>query len=307
LIKGNNKVSDYYKILEVEKGASDEEIKKSYRKLALKHHPDRNLGDPKAEEQFKKISEAYAVLSDTQKRQEYDAYGQSGFNKRYSSEDIFRGTDFRSVFNEFDLGGDNIFSRMFGGGFGGGGGSPFGGGQQQARKGQDVEYKVSIGFHEAYNGGERQVSFKLQDGTVRDIKIRIPPGVKTGSRLRVAGKGAPGPGPGQEGDLYLIIDVAGHPTFKRVEDSIEAPLAIKLSEALLGCSTDIETMDGTRRIKVPGGVKPGTKIRLKGLGFPNQGKSGTRGDFFAVVEYALPETLSPEQRQAVTELQEAGL
>ncbi len=302
-------VSDYYKILGVEKSASEDDIKKAYRKLALKYHPDRNQGDTKAEEKFKEISEAYAVLSDTQKRQEYDAFGQTGFNQRYSAEDIFRGTDFRSAFNDFDFGGDNIFSRVFGGFAGGGGGfgggSPFGGGAQ-ARKGQDVEYKVTVGFHEAYHGGERAVSFKLRDGTSRDIKVRIPPGVKSGGRLRVAGKGAPGPS-GQNGDLFIIVDVAPHPTFKRVDDAIEAPLVIKLSEALLGCSTDVETVEGARRIKVPAGVKPGTKIRLKGLGFPITGKAGAQGDFFAVIEYAVPDTLSAKQKEVVAELAEAGL
>ncbi len=302
-------MADYYKVLGVERGASKDEIKKAYRKLAHKYHPDRNQDNKEAEEKFKGISEAYAVLSDDKKRQEYDTFGQSGFNQRYSAEDIFKGTDFGSVFNEFDLGGD-IFSRIFGGGFGGGGfggGPGFGRGFGGQMKGQDVEYKLEIPFNEAFHGGERQVSFRLSDGTSRNLKVKIPAGVKEGGKLRVSGKGAPSPMQGgPAGDLFIVISVSPHQLYKRVDDHIESPLPLKISEALLGCSVEVETMDGIKKVKVPAGVKPGTKIRLRGLGMPKHGSSN-RGDFFAVVEYLLPKEFSNKQKQVIEEMREAGL
>lgn len=323
-------VADYYKVLEVEKNASADAIKKSYRKLALKYHPDRNK-EKDAESKFKEISEAYAVLSDDTKRKQYDSFGDAQFHKQYSSEDIFRGTDFSSIFTDFDLGGgggsgfETIFSRMFGGGgggagsFGGGGfrrggpgggfgGQPgFGGPGGQARPpGQDVEYKLTIGFHESFTGGERQISYRLGDGTSHELKVKIPAGVKDGGRLRIGGKGAPSAYGGAPGDLLVAIDVAEHPRLKRVDSDVEVAMPLKISEALLGCSKDIETLEGLKKIKVPAGVKPGTKIRLKGLGFPTPGKAG-RGDLYAVADLSVPDKLSKQQQTAVEALQEVDL
>jgi len=304
-------VADYYKTLEVERGASDEAIKKSYRKLALKYHPDRNK-DKGAEEKFKSISEAYAVLSDPAKKKQYDAFGDERFHKQYSQEDIFRGTDFSSIFREFDLGGGggaggfgDIFGRMFSGG-GGGFSQGFGGGGfgQQMPKGQDVEVNLTIGFHEAFNGGERQVSFKLSDGTERDLKVRIPKGARDGAKLRIAGQGAgvdPRYGGGENGDLLIVLHVVPHPKMKRHGNDLELALPLKISEALLGSSRDVETMDGVKKVKIPHGVRPGTKVRLKGLGFPIPGKA-MRGDFYVVIDFDVPEELSAEQRQAVENL-----
>jgi curved DNA-binding protein len=304
-------VSNYYDILGVQKGASDDEIKKAYRKLALKYHPDRNQGDKVAEEKFKSISEAYAVLSDAEKRKKYDMFGESGFHQQYSTEDIFRGTDFSKIFSEFGFGGDpgNIFSSIFGGGFGGGprGAGGFGGGFRTGpMRGQDLEYEMTIGFMEAYQGTERQIRFRTSDGTERELRVRIPPGASDGSRLRVAGKGAPGPGGGPAGDLYVVIKMSAHPEFQRVGDDIETPVKLKISAALLGTSSEVQTPQGPKRIKIPAGVRPGTKIRLKGLGFPRRG-GAERGDLHAVVEYEIPDQLTDAQRQAISTLQEVNL
>lgn len=307
-------MSDYYKVLGVERGADMDAIKKSYRKLALKYHPDRNKGDKKAEEKFKEISEAYAVLSDDEKRKQYDSYGDDRFHQQYSQEDIFRSTDFNSVFNEFDLGGlDGIFGRIFGGGaqgfegFSGARSGAFGGRgfRGGVGKGQDVEYPLTISFQEAFSGGERQISYRLSDGTSHQMKVRIPKGAKDGGKLRVAGKGMPSPG-GTPGDLMVVIEVAPHPTMARDGDDIETRVPLKISEALLGTSREVETMDGVKKVKIPAGVKPGTKVRLKGLGFPHTG-GAERGDFYVIVDLAIPGNLTQSQKTAVEALQSVDL
>ncbi|MCX6104395.1 MAG: J domain-containing protein [Proteobacteria bacterium] len=312
-------LSDYYKTLGLSKGASGDEIKKSYRKLALQHHPDRNKGDKASEDKFKEISEAYAVLSDDEKRKQYDSFGDSRFHQQYSQEDIFRNTDFGSVFQDFDMssggGLDGIFSRIFGGAaagggspFGGAGGGRAGGGGRGGRqvKGQDVEFPLQIGFAEAFSGGERAVNFRLSDGTERSLKVRLPKGAKDGGRLRVAGMGAPSPYGGQAGDLFVILQVAPHPFFTRDGDDLITHVPLKISEALLGTARDVETMDGFKRVKIPAGVKPGTKVRLRGLGFPHTGKE-SRGDCHVIVDLEIPTHLTPSQKTAIVALQEVDL
>jgi curved DNA-binding protein len=304
-------MADYYETLGIKKGASEEEIKKSYRKLAMKFHPDRNPGNKTAEEKFKKISEAYAVLSDSEKRRQYDMFGDQKFHQNFSQEDIFRGADFRNIFTDAGFDGSDIFSRIFGSGFAGAG---FGGQGFNSRggfggpppRGQDIEYPLTISFQEAFKGSERHLSFSLSDGSTRDLTIKFPAGVSDGGKLRVAGKGIASPYGGSPGDLYVVISVSQHPLYARNGRDIEGKLRLKLSEALKGCSKDVETLDGPKKIKIPSGVKPGTKIRLKGLGFPVAGKS-TRGDFFAVIEYEVPDTLSPSQITAIDQLAEVGL
>jgi curved DNA-binding protein len=300
-------VRNYYEILGVDKTASEADLKKAYRKLAMQYHPDRNQGDKAAEEKFKEINEAYAVLSDPQKKRQYDTVGDTRFHQQYSSDDIFRNTDFASIFEEMGLGGrGSFFSSFFGGGgFGGARGAGAGYGYAGPQKGQDVEYPLTIGFLEAYNGTERRVKFSLSDGTEREMTVRIPKGVKAGSRLRISGRGAPSRGGGPAGDLFIIVQVAEHPDFKRVEDNLEVVLTLKISEALLGTSKDVNTPEGLRKVKIPAGVKAGTKIRLKGLGFADP--NGQRGDLFAVVELEIPRELSDEQKRLIEALAEVGL
>ncbi len=296
-------MQNYYETLGIPKTASEAEIKKAYRKLAMQYHPDRNQGDKTAEEKFKQINEAYAVLSDTAKRQQYDTYGDQRFHQQYSSEDIFRGTDFGSIFEEMGLGGrSNFFSSIFGAG---GAGARQGGGFGGPQRGQDVEYPLSIGFMEAFSGAERRVSFSLSDGTQRELTVRIPKGVRTGARLRISGRGAASRTGGTPGDLFVMIQVAEHPEFRRVEDNIEVTLPLKVSEAFLGCSKMVTTPDGPKKIKVPSGVKAGTRIRLRGLGFTDT--QGQQQDLYAVVDLEIPKELSQEQLKAVETLAEAGL
>jgi curved DNA-binding protein len=300
-------VSDYYNTLGLAKSASADEIKKAYRKLALQYHPDRNAGDKAAEEKFKKISEAYAVLSDDEKRRQYDTFGSSDFHQRYSQDDIFRGADFESIFSDLGFGGrgggGSAFESIFGRMFGGGGGHH----HQRQMKGQDFEYELTIGFEEAYHGCTRQLTFRRPDNSQSDIKVSIPAGVNDGGKLRLAGKGGPAHGGGQAGDLFVIIKVATHPLYQRQGRDIEGKVAIKLTAALLGTTTEVQTLEGVRRVKVPAGVKPGTKLRLKELGFPDPQKRAPRGDFFAVIDVIIPSQLSEQQHSLVEELQKAGL
>lgn len=297
-------MENYYETLGVAKTADEAEIKKAYRKLAMQYHPDRNQGDKAAEEKFKKINEAYAVLSDKDKKRQYDTFGDSRFHQQYSSEDIFRGTDFSSIFEEMGMGGQSSFFSSFFGGAGGRGGRGGPGFSHGPAKGQDVEYPVTIGFMDAYNGVEKPISFRLNDGTEHSLTVKIPKGVKSGSKLRVSGRGAPSRQGGQPGDLFLVISILDHPDFKRVDDNVEVTLNLKISEAFLGTSKSVNTPVGEKKIKIPAGVRAGTKVRLKGLGFSSGGHTG---DLYAVIDLEVQKDLTSKQKSAIEALQEAGL
>lgn len=293
---------DYYEVLGLKKGATEEELKKAYRKLAVKYHPDKNPGDKAAEEKFKEINEAYAVLSDPKKRQQYDQFGSSDFHQHYSQEDIFRGFDVGDIFKDMGFGTDDIFSRIFGGGFRQGqGGFGFGGGGRQ--RGEDFSMELAVSFHDAYTGCEKRVAF-MRDGKREELSVKVPAGVESGARLRVAGKG--GQGSGGPGDLYLNVKVGHDPLFAREGDDLIVERQIRFTEAALGTSLDVPTLEGKKRIKVPAGIQAGTKVRLKGLGFPHLGKSG-KGDLYVRVGVAVPEQLTAEQRKLLEELGKKGL
>ncbi|HEX5773578.1 MAG TPA: DnaJ C-terminal domain-containing protein [Geomobilimonas sp.] len=294
---------EYYEVLGVKKGASAEEIKKAYRKLAVKYHPDKNPGNKEAEERFKEINEAYAVLSDPQKKEQYDRFGSAGFHQRYSQEDIFRGFDVGDIFKDAGFSTDDIFSRIFGGGFQQRGGYGFGGGRRS--KGEDYSMELAVSFREAFSGCEKRVAF-TRGGEREELSVKVPAGVETGARLRVQGKGGPGSGGGPAGDLYLDIKVGSDPQFHREGDDIVVERLLRFSEAALGTSLEVPTLEGTKRIKVPAGIQPGTKIRLKGLGFPRMGK-GVRGDLFVRINVQVPEQLTGTQRELLEQLAGKGL
>ena len=219
---------DYYAVLGVEKTASTEAIKKAYRKLAIKYHPDKNPGDKQAEERFKEITEAYAVLSDAEKRRQYDQFGEAGFHQRFSQEDIFRNVDLNTIFREFGFGGDDLFGQLFGGR-----GASFHGGRGRPIKGQDLLLRLAIPFRQAILGGERHIDL-TRHGHAEPIKVRIPPGVETGQKLRLAGKGAPSPMGGPPGDLYIEIRIKQHEIFERDGDDLHCKVPVALTTAALG-------------------------------------------------------------------------
>jgi curved DNA-binding protein len=307
---------DYYKVLGVEKTADPEEIKKAYRKLALKYHPDRNPNNPAAEANFKKISEAYAVLSDAEKRKQFDSFGSDQFSQRFSREDIFRDFDLNQILR--DLG--------FGGGGGGTGrrgnytfrgGDPFGdlfGQRRQDRyyqppeKGEDLQYNLNITLEESVFGTDKKLSLKRNEH-IDEINVKIPAGISTGKRLRLAGKGDTGQRGGEAGDLYLNINVLPHPIFARDGNDIYIEKSIPFTQAVLGASIDVPTIDGTvKRIKIPAGTQNGTKIRMKGYGVPAlKGTGSGKGDQFVKIGVAVPRKLTDKQVQMIKKLSEEGL
>jgi DnaJ-class molecular chaperone len=296
--------TDYYKILGVEKNAPPEEIKKAFRKLAVKYHPDRNPNDKSAEDRFKEINEAYAVLSDPKKKEEYDTYGSSGFHKQYSQEDIFRGFDFSNVYKDMGAGGgEDIFSRLFGGSFGRGGGR--GGFRAGPKRGGDLEMEVEIGFRDAVQGAEKLVGFR-RNGQREELKIKIPAGVDNGSKIRLTGKGSQGEGGGPDGDLFLTMRVLPDQVFTRDGGDLFVDRTIPFSAACLGTSLDVPTLEGDKRIKVPAGMQPGTKIRLKGCGIKPLG-SNAKGDLYVKISVHVPETLNADQKKLVEEMATRGL
>ncbi len=302
---------DYYGILGVPKGASEKDIKNAYRKLARKYHPDMNPGDKSAEEKFKEINEAYEVLSDPEKRKLYDQFGsewstwqqrggqaedfwqhwsggQPGGYRRVSPE------EFRDLFGESSPFSD-FFQQLFGGAYGGYE-DIFGGGtsrRARPRRGQDYEQPVEITLEEAYRGTSRI----LQIGNQR-LEVNIPAGADTGTRVRVAGKGAPGVAGGPAGDLYLNIEVLPHPQFKRQGENIETVVPVDLYTAILGGEVAVPTPGGqTRMLRIPPETQNGTKFRLRGQGMPVLGHPNERGDLYAVAEIKLPTHLTTKERE----------
>lgn len=310
------RAKDYYQILGVSRNATQEEIKKAYRHLVLKYHPDRNKSK-EAEEKFKEINEAYAVLGDPQKRKEYDLLG-SAFHQQYSTEDIFRDFDIGDIFRDLGFDTGDLFSYIFGGrrkskrDFGdffqyhthpG----PFSRKRyEQAQiKGPDLIYELAITLEEAMQGVEKDISYE-RGGKREKITVKIPKGIDTGKKLRLVGKGELGP-TGIPGDLYIKIRVLEHPLFKRQGDDLYIDRAITFSQAALGSTIDVPTLAGKiLSVKVPPGTQPNKKFRLKGQGMPRLNASGS-GDLYVRILIQVPTYLRPEQRRLIEELAHFGI
>lgn len=345
---------DYYEVLSVTRECDEQTLKTSYRKLALQFHPDRNPGNQEAEEKFKEAAEAYAVLSDPQKRAAYDRFGHQGVNGAGGPQ----GFD-ESAFADFgDILGDLFgFGDLFGGGRGRRG---------RPQRGEDLRYDLQISFEDSMHGlsadlqvprleacskcqgsgaepngglvtcavcnGRGEVVYQQSflsirkpcptcqgrgkvirqacsqckgegfSRTEKKLKVNIPGGVDTGTRLRLTGEGNPGPPGSQPGDLYVVIKVAEHPIFERRENDLHCTLPINVAQAALGTEVAIETFDGSQTIRIPEGTQPGAQFKLRGLGVPHL-NSRARGDLYVHVDVQVPKKLSREQRKLLEELQ----
>lgn len=316
------KFQDYYEILGVTRGASQEEMQGAYRKLARKYHPDINK-EKDAEDKFKKIGEAYEVLGDPKKRKKYDQLGQNwnmgddfspppGWNRRPSG-----GRTQNTGGSEFEGFGDgfsDFFDSLFGG-FGrsshqsaGNAGGSFSGGFSQ--KGQDHDAEVTIPLGDAYRGARRSISLKttMSDGSGlrrtanKTFEVKIPKGVTEGKKLRLSGQGAPGTGGAANGDLYLTIHIADHPTFRVVGNDIEVEVPVTPWEAALGAKIAVPLVDGTATVALPPGMQSGKKIRVKDRGLGDS----PRGHLYALVKIVVPETLSDNERKLFEELSDVS-
>jgi DnaJ-class molecular chaperone len=328
---------DLYEVLGVKRDASEKEIRSAYRKLARKYHPDVNPGDKQAEATFKKINAAYEVLSDAEKRKKYDKYGANWEHadeiekmqrERASAGQWYRttqqsraggtpsgGAGGGSRTPDFDLGdlGDifgNIFRQR----------------QPAARKGEDIDYPLDVSLEEAFQGTTRVLTLQMTEPCVgcngtgmagdaicqvcdgagfssrpRRLEVKIPAGVKSGSRVRIAGEGQPGTGGAAKGDLFLKINVLPNERFERKGDDLHEEIGVPLYDALLGGEVEVPTMTGRVMLKIPAGTQNGKTIRLGGKGMPKLGGSGS-GDLYARVRVVLPTDLSPRERELFEQL-----
>lgn len=285
-------MKDYYKILGVERGASEEEIKKAFRKLAHAYHPDKSGGD---EAKFKEASEAYAVLSDKKKRAQYDQFGSAGpgaagFGGGFNPNDF--GFDFSGFGTQgFDAGDlSDILSSIFGG--------------RRVRRGRDIAVDIELSFQDSVFGAERKVVINSKLVKQKEVSINVPAGIDDGQMIRLSGMGETLEG-GVPGDLYVKVHVRKHPYLRKEGYNLVMDLSIKLSEALLGSERTIGTLDGEVTMKIPTGTKHGTILRIKGKGVPmGQNK---RGDLYVRTMVEIPEKLSKEQKKLVEELKKQGL
>jgi curved DNA-binding protein len=300
--------ADYYKVLGVDKKVTDEELKKAYRKLAMKYHPDKNKGNKDAESKFKEISEAYAVLSDKEKRRQYDEFGANGFQQRFSQEDIFRGFDFSDILKEFGFGGGGFGGGKRGGGRFAFGGAPFGGagGRQAPPKGSDVVYEMPLTLREIATGTQKILSLQHGDRAEK-VSVTIPKGMTAGKKVRLSGKGNPSPYGGAPGDLYVQAKILPDANFIPDGHDLHLNRSIRLTEAIRGTTLAIPTLEGKElSIKVPPGTNHKTKLRLSGHGLPRM-KGGGKGALYLTILVQMPKSLSDDQRQLIEKMAASGL
>ncbi len=302
---------DYYSILGVARGAGQEEIQRAYKKLARKYHPDISK-EPNAEDRFKELGEAYGVLKDEKKRALYDRHGESW---KAVSEGRAPPPDAERVKVEFSKEGFNpeefgdlssIFDAFFGRGFGQQGSAGFNWTQSRVQRewkiaGTDHEVAVKLTLKQAFSGGEHEIRLRdLNTGKEQKLKVQVPPGVRPGQRLRLAGQGGKGQGGGPDGDLYLLIHIKSHPVFRLEEGDLYVSLPLSPWEAALGAGVELTTLEETVKIKVPPGSSTGRKIRLRNKGYFKS--RAERGDLFAEVRVEVPKKLTEKERNLMQEL-----
>jgi len=302
---------DYYKTLGVSEDASAVEIKRAFRKLAKKYHPDRNKGDKKSEERFKEISEAHETIGDKTKRAEYDTMRKYGAFGGGPQQGGFGAGGFPSGQFSFRTGGggaegfgdlDDLLGSLFGGGFvrtGSGRGRRSGFGQQNMpRRGADLAARIRIPFLEAIKGTRRTLTLR---GTNKKLSVRIPPGIDNGGRIRLKGQGEPGIYGGRNGDLIITVEVMPHQEFERKGNDIFSSVEISFIEAIKGCKKQIKTLTKTIALTIPPGTQPGAKMRLKGMGLA-VGK--IQGDQYVEIKVNIPSTLTENQRKLLEDWEE---
>ncbi len=332
---------DYYEVLGVSKNATDAEIKKAYRKLAKKYHPDMNKDNPQAEELFKEVTESYNVLSDKEKRKLYDQFGHAAFDEGAASGGAYGNAGGRAggfggqgfgngsfhfqgspdgSYQEFHYSGDNlddIFDGIFGGGFGGKGfGSGFHSGgfgdnessfgrgkgrRTRGREGEDVLAKVDVTFEEAALGADKVIRFRSPDGTDQSLQVHIPAGIDSGQKIRLKGKGMPGTNGGEAGNLLLEVTVGEKPGFERKGMDLYTTVEIPFETAALGGEAIVPTLTGKVSCKIKEGTQSGTKIRLKGKGIVSMKNPSQKGDEYAVIQIHVPKYLSPDAKRKLSE------
>jgi len=312
---------DYYDILGISRDASDDQIKRAYRKLAKQYHPDQNKGDKTTEAKFKEVQEAYDVLADKDKRARFDQFGRAGVDPHFTTHPpgggYAGGHPFgggQSVeFNVEDLG--DIFD--FSGGRGGGGrGGPSifeqffrgrGGPPPEAEApraaSRDIEHTIQLAFDQAIHGTTLDLEIAGGRGKRERVTVKVPPGIRDGQRIRLAGKGNPGSNRRPPGDLYIVCRVAEHPYFRRDNDDIYLDVPITFAEAGLGAKIDLPTLDGIRTVTIPPNTTSGARLRLSGLGVTR--KDGTRGDHYAIIKIVAPPKLTDEQRRILEQFADA--
>lgn len=316
---------DYYATLGLSKGASDAEIKKAYRKLARKYHPDLNPADKTAEAKFKEVNEANEVLGDPDKRRKYDELGANWkMYEQAQQSDAGGGPAGWNVYSGGGPGGsyrtmtpeqmeemfgtDDPFSDFFHTFFGGAGGgfaAQSGGRRTRApRRGRDLESTVDLTLEEAFSGTSRRVGIQ-RDGKARNVEIRIPAGVKDGARVRAAGEGEPGATGGSSGDLFLVVRILPHDRFERRGQDLHVRVPVPVTTAVLGGEVAVPSISGsTLRLKIPEMTSSGRVFRLRGHGMPTVGRADERGDLYATVDLQIPTSLSSEQRKLYEQLKE---
>jgi len=293
---------DYYTVLGVDRSASEQDIKKAYRKLALKFHPDKNPGDNKAEQRFKEINEAYEVLGDSDKRAKYDQLGAS-----YRDWERMGGQPGGFDWSQWTAGSSNVdvgdLDDLFGGGFSSFfqaifGGSPLQGEQMRSRssKGRDIQQPVRLSFQEAYTGTTR--SFQRNGKT---LEVKIPPGSKSGTKVRISGQGQPGRG--AAGDLYVVVQVDPDKRFQRKGNDLYTSVEASLYTAVLGGEVEVDTPSGSVMLTIPTSSQPGQLFRLRGKGMPHLRNPNRHGDLFAELHVKIPTELSEKEQGLFKELQ----
>jgi curved DNA-binding protein len=308
---------DYYDVLGIPRSASPDEVKSAFRKMARKFHPDATKNDPKSTERFKEAQEAYEVLSDQGKRKNYDEFGHAGvgampggggdpFGGGFRGAQPGRGRSWQGgpgvSVEDFDLNGQD-FGSIFDQFFGGAGGRARGGRgrtRAQPQRGQDVEHPVTLSFEQAARGTHLPLQIN-RDGKLETIDIRIPAGVKDGSRVRVKGRGQAGAAEGEPGDLFIVTRVTPHPYFRREELDVYLDLPISLYEAILGAKIDVPTLDGRRTLTIPPETSSGAKLRIKAHGIQ---RGEEKGDQIVVVKVIIPKKLDDEDRKSIEHLAE---